>query len=66
MVTSESRLSFWWPPSRDLILFLVGLAGVAHETIISASPDPTLLLIFGAMLGLPAFLRKDEAKDPPK
>ena len=61
MVLTEPR-SFWWPPSRDLVLFLVGLAGVAHETLIAPTADPTLLVIFAGMLGLPAFLRKDEEK----
>lgn len=67
--TNEERrkqgLRSWqseWKFLRDIILFLGGLAGVAHETIFEASADPTLLLIFGAMMGLPAFLRNDENK----
>ncbi len=45
---------------RNAVLFLAGLAGVAHETLIAASERPTLLLLFAAMIGLPAFLVKDE------
>lgn len=39
-----------------------GLLGVVHETLLTATAEPTLLLIFGAMMGLPAFLRDDEDK----
>lgn len=42
------------------VLFVVGLLGVAHETLIGESERPTLLLLFAAMVGLPAFLAKDE------
>ena len=52
----------WWPPSRDSILFIAGLMGVIYETVISPSPDPTLLILFGGMLGMPAFLAKDGKK----
>lgn len=51
------------PPSskfvRDTVLFVVGLLGVAHETLISNADRPTLLLLFAAMIGLPAFINKD-------
>lgn len=52
-----------WPAIRDILLFIGGLAGVAHETLISNVDRPTLLILFAAMLGLPAFLRQDEARD---
>jgi hypothetical protein len=45
---------------RDLILFSGGLLGIAHETVIADVERPTLLLLFAAMVGLPAFLRQDE------
>ena len=45
---------------RDALIFLVGLGGIVHETLFAASERPTLLLLFGAMIGLPAFLRLDE------
>ena len=45
---------------RDPILFLSGLAGVMHETLLARTERPTLLLLFAAMMGLPAFLRADE------
>lgn len=50
--------------SRDSVLFVVGLAGVLHETLISQAERPTLLLLFAAMVGLPAFLRGDEKNQP--
>ncbi len=47
------------------MLFGVGLLGVAHETLVSKADRPTLLLLFAAMIGLPAFINKD-AKDAEK
>lgn len=52
-----------WPMIRDVSLFVFGLAGVIHETLVSPSERPTLLLLFAACLGLPAFLRSDEKDD---
>jgi hypothetical protein len=46
--------------TRDSVLFSAGLAGVFYETIFDKADRPTLLLLFGAMMGLPAFLRTDE------
>ncbi len=48
--------------TRDVILFTTGLAGVFHETVLTNAERPTLLFVFGAMIGLPAFLRTDEAR----
>lgn len=45
-----------WPLLRDLTLFVAGLLGVMHETLVSRVERPSLLLIFAAMMGLPAFL----------
>lgn len=47
-----------WPKLRDILLFVFGAAGVAHETLIAAVERPTLLILFAAMMGLPAFLQK--------
>jgi hypothetical protein len=44
---------------RSVILFLGGLAGIFHETVMVKSERPTLLILFAAMVGLPAFLQKD-------
>jgi hypothetical protein len=49
-----------WPVIRDVILFLSGLGGVAHETVLAHADRPTLLILFAAMMGLPAFLRPDK------
>lgn len=46
--------------ARDTVLFVVGLLGVAHETLVANAERPTLLLLFAAMIGLPAFIGKDE------
>lgn len=49
--------------ARDVALFVGGLIGVGHETISTQAERPTLLLLFAAMMGLPAFLRADERPD---
>ena len=46
--------------TRNTVLFVVGLLGVGHETVINNTDRPTLLLLFAAMIGLPAFIGKDE------
>jgi hypothetical protein len=43
-----------------VVLFVAGLAGVAHQTLIASAPSTELLIVFASMMGLPAFLRKDE------
>lgn len=48
--------------TRDTVIFLTGLGGIVHETVISYSERPTLILLFGSMIGLPAFLRRDESR----
>ncbi len=48
--------------TRDVILFTFGLVGVGWETFAQNADRPTLLLLFGAMIGLPAFLKADEAR----
>lgn len=54
-----------WPNFRDVVLFVGGLLGVAHETAIADAERPTLLILFAAMMGLPAFLQKDPPAEPP-
>lgn len=39
------------------------MLGVAHETLIAHAERPTLLILFAAMLGLPAFLHQDDKHD---
>lgn len=36
------------------------MLGVAHETLLQHSERPTLLILFAAMMGLPAFLTSTE------
>lgn len=47
---------------RDSVLFVGGLAGIAHETLVSEQERSALLVLFATMVGLPAFLRSDEKK----
>ena len=46
-----------WPTVRDIALFAGGLAGVFHETVLSDAERPALLVLYAAMMGIPAFLR---------
>lgn len=56
MSISEKRLRI----TRDGVLFVIGVLGIAHETLVSNAERPTLLILFAGMVGLPAFLHKDE------
>lgn len=44
-------------------MFLLGLAGFAHEVLINGPERPTLLLACLALMGVPFFLKKDEDDD---
>lgn len=46
--------------TRDGILFVAGMLGIAHETLRASLERPYLLALFGGMVGLPAVLRRDE------
>ena len=48
-------MKFRWPVVRDIVLFLGGFAGVLHETLVVNVDRPTLLILFAAMMGMPAF-----------
>lgn len=48
------------------VLYVFGLLGIIHETLVADIERPTLLLAFLAMIGLPTFLpSKDGPKVPP-
>lgn len=47
--------------ARDFFLFMGGMGGIAHETLIATNPRETLLLLFGAMIGIIPFLRLEDA-----
>jgi predicted membrane channel-forming protein YqfA (hemolysin III family) len=42
------------------VIFGIGIIGILHEIFWSTSDRPTLIILFAAMIGLPAFLRIDE------
>lgn len=51
----------WKAPTRDSVIFLVGIGGIVNEAFIrTGDPRETLLILFATMCGLPAFLRMDE------
>jgi hypothetical protein len=52
----------WFIRYRDFVLFLGGLAGVFHETVLRGVDRPFLLTVFAAMMGLPLVLHRDEKR----
>jgi hypothetical protein len=48
-----------WNRVRDVLLVLGGLGYAGHEILQSAPADPAVLFFCGAMMGLPAFLKRD-------
>lgn len=56
-----SRLRWDKRVSRDSVLFVAGMGGIINETFFHNIERPTLLILFGAMVGLPVFLRTDES-----
>lgn len=51
-----------WLAARDATLFFAGLMGVAHETLLTSQDRPDLLILYAAMMGLPAFLEGDRRR----
>jgi hypothetical protein len=47
---------------RDIITYVGGLSGLVYETVTSGTEKPTLIIAFAAMIGLPLFIRSDEAR----
>lgn len=54
------------PGVRDTILFVTGLGGLSLLTgvwvLTGRAPEPSLLVIFAGMAGLPAVIRGDEKR----
>jgi hypothetical protein len=60
-VTGRRWPSF--PQWRDSCLFLTGLGLIVYEAVFRPGPErPTLLLLYAAMCGLPAFLKADDKR----
>jgi hypothetical protein len=50
-----------WKVVRDPAFFLLGAGTFIHEVTIQSSERPTILAASLALMGVPVFLRKDEA-----
>lgn len=49
-----------WPRlTRDGALYLLGISIIINEAFIQATPDPTLILLGGSLVGLPSLIQKD-------
>ncbi len=48
---------------RQAVLFVAGLLGVVHETLLMSIDRPALLALFGGMTGLPLVLHADRKKN---
>lgn len=42
---------------RDVVLFVLGVFGIIHETILAGEERPFLLVLFAAMVGLTGVIR---------
>jgi hypothetical protein len=49
-----------WPFIRSILLFFAGLVGVFYEMLFVHPADPSLIVLFAGMMGLPLFLQRDE------
>jgi hypothetical protein len=48
---------------RDTVLFLTGIGLIINEAVLRSGPErPSLLILYGGMVGLPAILRVDEKR----
>lgn len=58
--TKAERVQGWitW----NNFLRCAGLAGITYQTVWQSADRPTLLLLFGAMIGLPSFLPSSKDK----
>lgn len=45
-----------WPDVRDALLFVSGLVLTIHEAFFVQGDRPDLLVLYAAMMGLPAYL----------
>ena len=45
--------------ARDRIIFCVGIGGIIYETVVEKVDRPQLLLLYAAMVGLPAWMKRD-------
>lgn len=45
---------------RDVVLFVLGTAGIVHETVIAERERPVLIVLFAAMVGLTGVIRSTE------
>lgn len=50
------------PIFRNVVIPICGLLGILHETLISGLERPSLLVLFAAMIGLPAFTSADQKR----
>lgn len=50
---------------RDLVTFLLGAIGLVYEALTGGVEKPTLIIAFVGLMGLPLFIRGDEAHQTP-
>lgn len=52
-----------WTQLRTVVLFFGGLAGLGHQALFVHPADPSLLVVYAGMMGLPLFLNKGGGKE---
>jgi hypothetical protein len=56
----KNKRRWRWRLTRDALIFYTGWLGILHQTLIANTDRNSLLILFGAMIGLPTALRLDE------
>lgn len=52
----------WIKSLRDLLIFIGGLFGFAHEVFYGTTDRPFLLILCGVMMGIPGLIRLEELR----
>jgi len=59
----KQRLPSGFKSLRDILMFCIGTAGIGYEAIVQSSERLNLLILYGALLGLPYIFKSDEKKN---
>lgn len=59
---ASDRWAVWDKHVRDLVIFVVAIAGVVNQVFFVDNPSETILVFLAAMLGVPFVLRADESR----
>lgn len=61
-MNGNGRWEQWNTRIRDIVLFVIGVAGIINELFLIAEPRPSSLVFLGSLVGLPFVLNADERR----